>query len=151
MTGVRNVQRFVTEEGGFTRSAKQSQQMLLRRLKGDFHKAINFFAVQPVVSRHSQGYAQTLGKDLGPHWEFSEELMRGNYIWGGEGYPEQVPRNGVGCGGRAEWVLSWVQGLFWEGTARYVLHPSPSASWLGLHHLAASGRRQQTALRTPIS
>lgn len=98
MTGVRNVQRFVTEEGGFTRSAKQSQQMLLRRLKGDFHKAINFFAVQPVVSRHSQGYAQTLGKDLGPHWEFSEELMRGNYTWGGGGYPKQVPQ---------EWGWVW--------------------------------------------
>lgn len=27
--GTRNVQHFVTEEGGFTRSAKQSQQMLL--------------------------------------------------------------------------------------------------------------------------
>lgn len=97
MTGVRNVQHFVTEEGGFTRSAKQSQQMLLRRLKGDFHKAINFFAVQPVVSRHSQGYAQTLGKDLGPHWEFSEELMRGNYTWGRGGVPRAgTPGMGLG-------------------------------------------------------
>lgn len=58
-------------------------QMLLWRLTGDFHKALHCLTVQSVVSRHSQGYAQTLGKDLCPHWEFSEELMMGNYIWRG--------------------------------------------------------------------
>lgn len=93
MIGMKNVQWFVTEKAVSTRSAKQSQQMLLRRLKSDFHKALHFLAVQTVVSRQRQSYAQTQEKDSGPHWELSEELGWGlQYIWGAGGYTKQVPR-----------------------------------------------------------
>lgn len=48
--------------------------MLLRRLKSDFHKAINYLTAQTVVFRHSQSYVQTHGKDSDPHLELLKEF-----------------------------------------------------------------------------
>lgn len=99
-----------------TCSAKQSQQMLLRRLKRDFHRAINILAVQTVVSRQSQRYAQTHGKDSGPHWS-SQRSLGGNY-WGSGGLHEPgaqaEPGNTTEHGGSAEWAT---------GTTEYKLFP----------------------------
>lgn len=117
-----------------TRSAKQSQQMLLRRLKSDFHKAINFLAVQPVVSRQSQSYAQTHEKDSGPHWEVSEELRWELHLgsWGVYKPGAQAdPGNRTERGGRAEqWLLPSTSALEWHSQTYITAtqgHPSPSA------------------------
>lgn len=91
--------------------------MLLRRLKRDFHRAINILAVQTVVSRQSQRYAQTHGKDSGPHWELSEELGW-ELHWGSGGLHEPGaqadPENTTEHGGSAEWAT---------GTTEYKLFP----------------------------
>lgn len=91
-----------------TRSAEQSQQKLLRRLKSDFHKDINFLTVQTVVSRQRQSYAQTDEMDSGPHWELSEECRWELHLgsWGGHKPGAQAgPENRTERGGRAKWAM----------------------------------------------
>lgn len=86
-----------------TCSAKQSQ--LLRRPKGDFHKAINFLALQTVVSSQSQSYAQTHEKDSGLNWELSEELRWELHLGSWEVHKpgaQADPGNRTECGGRAK-------------------------------------------------
>lgn len=76
------------------------------------------------------------------HWEFSWGVLH----WGKWGYSEQE-------WGWA-WWKSWVGAelgtkALLRGHSQTLPLPSPSASCLGVHHLKAPGRRQQTALRTP--